>query len=109
MRWQQGRNLIDGMLSRGELERVPASRPHADLLIAQSKRHLDSAGVSAQLDPPLGSIIRPFDRLRRRRNQAEYPATDQPSVEPGEVERDLPKVREIVEAASRVLDQMSPY
>jgi hypothetical protein len=106
------------MIARGELERVPASREHAELLLAQARQHLDSAqtiaepdpagayqllydaarkalaavleneglratsrgghivvreAVSAQLDPPLGGILRPFDRLRRRRNQAEYP------------------------------------
>ncbi len=154
MRWQQGREAIDGMLARGELERVPASREHADLLLAQARQHLRSAqaiaagdpagayqllydaarkslasllenqglratsrgghiavldAVSAQLDPPLGAVLRPFDRLRRRRNQAEYPAADRPVFRSEEVERDFPKVREIVEAAAKVLDQMSPF
>jgi hypothetical protein len=154
MKWQQGRDRLDGMISRGELEQVPASREHADLLLTQAHRHLDSAqaiagsdpagayqllydaarkalaavlenqglratsrgghiavldAVSAQLDPPLGAILRPFDRLRRRRNQAEYPSVDQPGFYPEDVDRDLPKVREIVEAAAKVLDQMSPY
>lgn len=154
MRWQQGRDTIDGMIARGELERVPASRDHANLLLNQAHQHLGSAqaiagsdptgayqllydaarkalsavlenqglratsrgghiavldAVSAQLDPPLGTILRPFDRLRRRRNQAEYPATDRPSFSSDEVGRDLPKVREIVETAGKVLDQMSPF
>lgn len=110
MRWGQGREAIDGMLTRGELERVPASRAHADVLLTQARRHLASAGaiaatdpagayqllydaarkalaavlenegmratsrgghiavrdaVSSQLDPPLGAVLRPFDRLRR--------------------------------------------
>jgi hypothetical protein len=154
MRWQQGRDALDGMISRGELERVPASREHADLLLMQAHRHLDSAqviadsdatgayqllydaarkalaavlenqglratsrgghiavldAVSAQLDPPLGVILRPFDRLRRRRNRAEYPSASQPGFDSEDVDRDLSKVREIVEAAAKVLDQMSPY
>jgi hypothetical protein len=154
MRWQQGRDTIDGMITRSELERVPANREHANLLLTQAHRHLSSAqaiaasdatgayqllydaarkalaavlenqglrstsrgghiavldAVSAQLDPPLGTILRPFDRLRRRRNQAEYPAADQPGVRPDDIDRDLPKVRGIVEAAAKVLDQMSPY
>jgi hypothetical protein len=154
VRWQQGRGTLDGMLNRGELERVPASREHADLLLAQAHRHVtsaqaiatsDSAGayqllydaarkalaavlenqglratsrgghiavreaVSAQLDPPLGGVLRPFDRLRRRRNQAEYPAAGQPSIDAEEIERNLPKVHEIVETASKLLDQMSPF
>jgi HEPN domain-containing protein len=154
MRWQQGRDTITGMISRGELERVSASREHADLLLAQAGRHLSSAqtiatgdpagayqllydaarkalaavlenqglratsggghiavldAVAAQLDPPLGPILRPFDRLRRRRNQAEYPAAEQPGFRSEDVQRDLPKVREIVAAAEKVLDQMSPF
>jgi hypothetical protein len=154
MRWQQGRDTIDGMIARGELERVPASRGHADLLLNQAHQHLGSAhaiagsdptgayqllydaarkalaavlenqglratsrgghiavldAVSAQLDPPLGTVLRPFDRLRRRRNQAEYPTADRPGFSSDEVGRDLPKVQEVVETAGKVLDQMSPF
>jgi hypothetical protein len=154
VRWQQGRDTIDGMIARGELERVPPSRQHADRLLTQAHQHLESAAaiadtdaagayqllydaarkalaavlenqglratsrgghiavvdaVSAQVDPPLGAILRPFDRLRRRRNQAEYPVADRPGFCSDEVGRDLPKVREIVAAASKVLDQMSPF
>ena len=154
MRWQQGRDAVDGMLARGELERVPASRSHADLLLSQAHQHVQSAqaispfdaigayqllydgarkaltavlenqglratsrgghiavfdALSAQLDPPLGPILRPFDRLRRRRNQAEYPAAGQRGFTTDDVTRDLPKVGEIVDAAAKLLDQMSPY
>jgi hypothetical protein len=154
MRWQQGRGTIDNMIARGELERVPASREHADLLLAQARRHVasaaaiadsDAAGAyqllydaarkalaavlenqglratsrgghiavreaaCAQLDPPLGAVLRPFDRLRRRRNQAEYPSPDQPQLDLGDVKRDVPKVLAIVETAGKVLDQMTPY
>jgi hypothetical protein len=154
MQWQQGRDTIDGMIARRELEHVPASRSHAELLLAQADRHLGSAraivdtdatgayqllydaarkalnavlenqglratsrgghiavldAVSAQLDPPLGGILRPFDRLRRRRNQAEYPSAGQPGFSAEDVARDLPKVEEMVDAARKVLDQMSPF
>jgi len=153
MKWQQGRETLDGMISRGELERVPASREHADLVLSQARRHLASAGaiadsdpagayqllydaarkslaavlenqglratsrgghiavrdaVSAQLDPPLGAVLRPFDRLRRRRNQVEYPSAAAPGVTADDVERDLPKVEQILDVAAKVLDQMSP-
>jgi hypothetical protein len=142
------------MLDRGEIERVPASRHHADLLLGQASQHaraaraivsIDPTGayqllydaarkalnavlenqglratsrgghiavldaVSAQLDPPLGAILRPFDRLRRRRNQAEYPAVDSLGISADDVERDLPKVEEIIAAVAKVLDQMSPF
>lgn len=153
MRWQQGREQLDDMLTRGELQRVPASRDHADHLLSQARRHLVSAdavagsdpagayqllydaarkalaavlenqgvratsrgghiavrdAVSAQLDPPLGDALRPFDRLRRRRNQVEYPSAEAPGVSTEEVKRDIPKVEQILNIADRVLDQMSP-
>ena len=152
MKWQQGRATLDGMIARGELERVPASREHADLLLSQARRHLGSAGaiagsdpagayqllydaarkslaavlenqgvratsrgghiavrdaVSAQLDPPLGAVLRPLDRLRRRRNEVEYPSSAAPTVGADDVERDLPKVEQIIDVAAEVLDQMS--
>lgn len=50
MRWQQGRATIDDMIGRGELERVPASRDHADLLMAQASGHLASARTIAEAD-----------------------------------------------------------
>ena len=154
MRWQEGRAVLDGMIARGELERVPADRDHADVLLGQARQHLDSAraiaagdpvggyqllydaarkalaavlenqglratsrgghiavrdAVSAQLDPPLGTVLRPFDRLRRRRNQAEYPSAEHPSVEAEDVERDIPKVEQIIEVATKVVEQMDPY
>jgi hypothetical protein len=154
MRWHQGRDLIEGMIARGELERIPASRDHADLMLAQAVQHLGSAeaiadadptgayqllydaarkalaavlenqglrptskgghiavreAVCAQLDPPLGAVLRPFDRLRRRRNQAEYPAAGQPAPQTVEIGRDVPKVRDIVSVAVRVLDEMPPF
>ena len=154
MRWQQGRDAVSGMIERGELDRVPASRTHAELLLDQANGHLLSAraiagsdatgayqllydaarkalaavlenqglratsrgghiavldAVSAQLDPPPGRVLRPFDRLRRRRNQAEYPAEDRPDFSAEDVDRDLPKVRAIVATAAKVLDQMSPF
>jgi hypothetical protein len=65
--------------------------------------------VSAQLDPPLGALIRPFDRMRRRRNDAEYPRSDGPGFSARDVLNDLPKVEQIVQLATRVLDEMSPY
>ena len=154
MRWEQGRAAVDGMVARGELERVPASREHADALLEQARQHLGSAAaiagtdpvgayqllydgarkalaavlenqglratsrgghlavrdaLHAQLDPPLGRVLRPFDRLRRRRNQAEYPSAEHPAVEPEDIDRDLPKVEQIVEVAAKVLDQMPPF
>ena len=154
MRWEQGRVTVDGMISRGEIERVSASRDHADLLMGQANQHMQAVrtvasidpigayqllydaarkalsavlenqglratsrgghiavleAVSAQLDPPLGGVLRPFDRMRRRRNQAEYPSGDSPGLSADDIARDLPKVQDIIDTAAKVLDQMSPF
>ena len=63
----------------------------------------------AQLHPPLGAILRPFDRMRRRRNDAAYPSPETPPFDTDHVQRDLPKVRQIVDLAGKVVDEMGPY
>jgi HEPN domain len=65
--------------------------------------------VSAQLDPPMGKALRPFDRLRRQRNDAEYPRQETPGIKTADVLSDIPKVEDILDLAARVIDQMSPY
>lgn len=65
--------------------------------------------VRAQLDPPLGPIIRPFDRMRRQRNIADYPSMDTPLVTEEDVRADLPAATAIVDLAERVLDEMSVF
>ncbi|GAB1817591.1 hypothetical protein [Herbidospora sp. RD11066] len=154
MRWEQGRQTVEGMIGRGELGRVPASRPQAEAMIDQARKHVTAArltmdvdpvgsyqllydaarkalcgvlenqglrttvrgghiavfeAVSAQLDPPLGPILRPFDRMRRRRNEAEYPQRDTERFGPDDVRRDLPKVESIIDLSVKVIDQMRPF
>lgn len=65
--------------------------------------------VSAQLDPPMGAVLRPFDRMRRTRNRSEYPSFTTPDVTPDNVRADLPIAAAIVEVCEGVLDQMSPF
>lgn len=65
--------------------------------------------VSAQLDPPLGQSLRPFDRMRRRRNEAEYPRRESERFAAEDVQRDIPKVEAIIEIAAKVVDQMQPF
>lgn len=154
MRWDQGRAEIDAMLARGELQRVPPSREHADQLLAQARRDLGSAdllcesnpkrayestydaarmaltavlenqglrptsqgghiapyaAVIAQLDPPMGKILRPFDRMRRTRHRSEYPTFTGPDIIPDNVRSDLPLATAIVKVCEGVLDEMSPF
>ncbi|MGV7744321.1 hypothetical protein PJN29_27920 [Mycobacterium kansasii] len=63
--------------------------------------------VRAQLDPPLGGTLVPFDRMRRRRNAIEY--SPEGSVVADDVREDAVKAQAIVDTAAQVLDQMSPY
>lgn len=65
--------------------------------------------VRAQLDPPMGRTIAPFDRMRRRRNAVEYSSATQPAVVAEEISEDSDKAQAIVDAAATVLDEMSPY
>jgi hypothetical protein len=67
------------------------------------------AAVSAQLDPPMGAVIRPFDRMRRTRNRSEYPSFTTPEVTADNVTADLLAARAIVETCQGVLDEMSPF
>ena len=63
----------------------------------------------AQLDPPLGAVLRPFDRMRRQRNAQEYPSFDAPALTVEDVLEDVAKAEQIVDLAARALDQMSPF
>lgn len=63
--------------------------------------------VQAQLHPPMGGTLAPFDRMRRRRNAIEYKAEG--SVVADDVREDAIKAQAIVDTAAQVLDQMSPY
>lgn len=65
--------------------------------------------VRAQLDPPMGKIVQPFDRMRRQRHDAEYPPADSPKLTPADIREDVPKAADIIDLAQRVLDQMSPF
>jgi hypothetical protein len=67
------------------------------------------AAVAAQLDPPMGAALKPFDRMRRTRNRSEYPTFTAPEVTADNVVSDLPTAAAIVETCAGVLDEMSPF
>jgi hypothetical protein len=67
------------------------------------------AAVSAQLDPPMGQVLRPFDRMRRTRNRSEYPSFTTPEVTPDNVRADIPLAASIVKVCESVMDEMSPF
>jgi hypothetical protein len=55
-----------------------------------------------------GEVFRPYDRLRRRRNDIEYPdgAT---SADEAEVDEGIERASAIVEYAGRLLEHLQPY
>jgi len=65
--------------------------------------------VQAQLDPPLGKVLRPFERMRRRRNEIEYPDFVQAPLTADDVEEDASAADGIIGLVKRVYDEMSPY
>lgn len=67
------------------------------------------AAVRAQLDPPLGKLLRPFQRMRVRRNEVEYPSAASPGVTVEEVIEDLPKAHDLIEVARNAIPQMSVF
>src|ERR1700761_3682381 len=51
MRWNQGRAHVDRLIADGELQRVPASREHADQLLVQARKDLASAKLLLETNP----------------------------------------------------------
>ncbi len=56
-----------------------------------------------------GSVVRPFGRLRRTRNDADYPRLDSPELTADDVHEDLPKARQIVAAMAALLPHLQPW
>lgn len=64
--------------------------------------------ITAQLGRS-GAVVRPFGRLRRTRNEADYPRLDTPELTADDVQEDLAKARDIVEAMRRLLPHLNPW
>ena len=65
--------------------------------------------VRALLDPPVGRVLRQFNRMRTRRHDAEYPPTDSPEITPADVLEDQAIAESLIDVATRLLDEMSPF
>jgi hypothetical protein len=65
--------------------------------------------VRAQLDPPMGKVLRPFERLRRLRNNLEYGVVAASVPDADDIGRDVPRVTDMIDLAERVIQEMSPY
>ena len=85
------------------------------LLVQQGLRPTRAGGhevtieaATAQLVPPLGDVLRPFRRLKRRRGQGDY-AGSEDQIHPDDIHADLPAATAIVEAAGRILPQLTVF
>lgn len=65
--------------------------------------------VMAQLDPPLGATFRPFTWMRPLRNHTQYPAPEHPTAQVDDVQEALPATAGMIDAATKLLDQMPAY
>jgi hypothetical protein len=65
--------------------------------------------VLAQLDPPLGPLLRPFNRMRVRRNEVAYRSSEAPSVTAEDVTADVAKVEDLIGIAEKTIPNMSRY
>ncbi|MBA3744947.1 MAG: HEPN domain-containing protein [Sporichthya sp.] len=63
----------------------------------------------AQLDPPLGEVLRPFDWMRRLRNTTEYPDTDKPVAAAADLAEAIPAALAVVNAIRAVIEDMPAY
>lgn len=52
-RWAEGAAGIESMIEAGEVEQVAPSKAHAQRLLAEAERHLVSAEMVADVDPPM--------------------------------------------------------
>jgi hypothetical protein len=64
MRWVQGRIIIEQMIAAGDVQRVSASREHADRLLGQARRHVFSTQNAAAADSE-GAYALLYDAARK--------------------------------------------
>ncbi|WP_066361935.1 hypothetical protein [Herbidospora mongoliensis] len=64
MRWEQGRQAIEGMIGRGELGKVPASRSQAEEMIDQARKHVAAAQLTAQGESIIDLSVKVIDQMQ---------------------------------------------
>lgn len=63
----------------------------------------------AQFEPPMGKTIKPFDWMRRTRNETEYPDADSSGVHIDDVEEAIVIARDIIEFATKLVQTLPPF
>jgi HEPN domain-containing protein len=97
--YHAARKALAAILVNQGLRPTGGGGGHAVLLIA----------VRAQLHPPLGVDLAPFDWMRRTRNDSEYPTADAPVASREDLDEALPAAERIIEIATRVLPTMPAF
>ena len=64
--------------------------------------------MHAQFGPSMGAILRPVDRIRVTRHEAEYPG-QATYIDEDAVLDDLPKAEAVVEAAAKVMPHLAAF
>jgi len=92
-----------------------ARKALASLLIQQGLRPTRSGGhevaieaAHAQLVPPLGDVLRPLRHIKRRRNDGDYAGSER-QIHEEDIHADLPATTAIVDAAARILPQLTVF
>ncbi len=97
--YDAARKALAAILVNQGLRPTGGGGGHAVLLVA----------VRAQLHPPLGVDLAPFDWMRRTRNDSEYPTADAPVASREDLDEALPAAERIIEIATRVLPTMPVF
>jgi hypothetical protein len=120
MAWEQGRAIVESLITTGVLERVPPNLSAAQSLVEVAETHLASAltlaetdtvlaydALHAQLEPPLGRDLSDYHCVRRARNAGDY--REEHDAVAADVLADHPGCQKIVDIAKRVIGQMPPF
>lgn len=64
-RWEQGRADIDRLITQGRLERVAPNQQHAQVLLEQARKAVQSAAVLATTDDTITAFTAAYDAARK--------------------------------------------
>ena len=76
---------------------------------SRAGHHGTYQAVKAQLVPPLGSALRPYERMRRRRNEIEYPDFIGAPLTVDDILEDAKAAESLVAMIRKVYDEMSAF
>lgn len=76
---------------------------------SRAGHHGTYLAVRAQLDPPLGKTLRPFERMRRRRNEIEYPTFLTAPISNSIILEDAQAAESLITLARKVYDEMTAF